>query len=272
VQVPQVFGGVRFTDAMLRRSPAHGWDAVATLAHFAMVTYAVPPDRVRPHVDTRFELDTFLDRAGNPRVWVSMVAFEDQNFHFAPLPWLRFRFGQTNYRTYVVDRVTRRRGVWFFGTTLDSWSVVLPRYLWQLPWHRGHIQFDCDYDSVAGHYTRYAMQTRSAWAPVELRLEDTGETCSELEAMDDFEAAEVVLTHPLEGFFQRRDGGLGHYSVWHDRLNCKVGKCKSARIDLFDRLQLVPFAEQANPYSVLITHSTEFTIYLPPARLGPVGV
>jgi hypothetical protein len=26
--------------------------------------------------------------------------------------------------------------VWFFGCSLDSWSVLIA-YLWKLPWHRG---------------------------------------------------------------------------------------------------------------------------------------
>jgi hypothetical protein len=193
-----------------------------------------------------------------------MVPFEDQDFHFVGLPWPKWRFGQTNYRTYVIDRETGERAVWFFGTTLDSWTVVLPRYVWRLPWHRGRMRFDCNYDSTVGRYTRYRMTTRSNWATVELELEDAGEAICELSGIRDFEAGMVTLTHPLLGVYYRRDGSLGSYRIWHDRLNCHVGRCLQACIGLFDRLGIVTYEEQQSPHSVLIQHETEFAIFLPP--------
>ena len=64
----------------------------------------MPAVRVRPHVHPAFDLDCFTGPSDEPLVWVSMVPFEDQDFQFAMFPWLQFQFGQTNYRTYVVDR------------------------------------------------------------------------------------------------------------------------------------------------------------------------
>jgi len=168
----------------------------------------------------------------------------------------------------VIDTETGQRAVWFFGTCLDSSSVIIPRYLWQLPWHYGRIRFDCDYDSNSQRYSRYRMTTASAWAPVELELKDGGEPVRELRGCDDFEAALVILTHPLLGTFYRRDGALGSYRIWHDRLQLQTASCLTARIGLFDRLGLVPFAEQLQPHSVLVQPRTEFTIYLPPRRLS----
>ena len=66
-----------------------------------------------------------------------------------------------------------------------------------------------------------------------------------------------VLTHPLDGFFRRRDGDLGTYSVWHERLAPTPGRVRHARIGLFDRLGIVPFAEQTAAHSVLIQSRTE---------------
>jgi len=164
----------------------------------------------------------------------------------------------------VVDRETGLHLVWFFGTSLDSWSVLIPRYLWKLPWHHGRIRFDCSLDNAAKRYQRYRMSTKSAWAPVLLELEDSGRPISELPGSADLEAGLVILTHPLFGVFYRRDGSLGSYSIWHDRLRLSTGKCLKARFGLFDRLGVVPFAEQLEPHSVLLQPNTEFTIYLPP--------
>ena len=263
------FQGLRFAEELRERPAVGGIDVEAQLRHFAIVTYAVDPQRVRPHVHPKFDLDCFNDCDGAPKVWVSMVPFEDRDFHLAKVPWLRFRFGQTNYRTYVIDRATGRRSVWFFGTTLDSWSVAIPRLLWKLPWHPGRIVFDCQLDHSRSRYTRYAMTTRGDWAPVELELEDSGQEVNALVDIEDLEGGLVVLTHPLAGVFYRRDGELGTYSVWHDRLHPTVGKCVRARIGLFDRLGLVPYAEQQTPHSVLMQPRTDFTIYLPPKQLSP---
>lgn len=260
------FAGLRFNDERLTRPAVKAWDVAATLEHFAIISYAVPVERVRPHVDPAFELDSFPGPTGDPVVWVSMVPFEDQDFHFAAMPWLRFRFGQTNYRTYVIEPSTGRRAVWFFGTTLDSWTVAIPRYVWRLPWHRGHIRFDCEYDSKSGCYTRYRTQTQSDWAPVELELGDSGSPITALDGISDLEAGLVALTHPLVGVYYRRDNRLGTYRIWHDRLQCTSGSVVSAKIGLFDRLGLVPYDEQGRPHSVLVQHRTEFAIYLPPGR------
>lgn len=253
-------------DSLLTRPRTRWRDVVANLGHFAIVSYAVDPARVRPHVHERFEFDVIDGADGKPKVLVSMVPFEDQDFHFVGLPWLTFRFGQTNYRTYVIDRETGQRAVWFFGTSLDSFSVAIPRHLWKLPWHPGRIRFDCEFDRAAQRYSRYAMTTRSSWAPVTLALEDTGRPVTKLDGFDDFESGWVILTHPLVGVFHRRDGPLGTYHIWHDRLRCTTGRVLSARIGLFDRLGIVPFSEQTRPHSVLIQLQTEFTIYLPPGR------
>ncbi|MEX2317945.1 MAG: DUF2071 domain-containing protein [Pirellulales bacterium] len=260
---------LRFNGALLTRPPLTRFDALATLQHLAIVSYAVDPARVRPHVHPRFDIDAFIDSPAGRQALVSMVPFEDQDFHFVGTPWMKHRFGQTNYRTYVIDRETGERAVWFFGTTLDSWTVVLPRYWWRMPWHRGRIRFDCAYDSATTRYTRYRMNAVSDWAAVELELEDTGQPCTELCGMGDFESGLVTLTHPLRGVYFRRDGKLGSYRIWHERLRCNAGRCLKARIELFDRLGVVPYNEQMQPHSVLIQHSTEFAIYLPPRPLPP---
>lgn len=257
---------IHFNEELLTRPPLKSLDVVTTLAHFAIVTYAVAPERVRPHIHPQFELDGFTDDSGRQKVCVSAVPFLDTDFRFMIFPWLKFRFGQTNYRTYVRDRDTGHRAVWFWGTSLDSLSVYIPRYCWQLPWHRGKIRFDCHYDDIAKRYDRYRMTTESDWAAVDLELEDSGSPIEHIEGYDSLESAMVILTHPLQGVFYRRDGKLGTYNIWHDRLQCTSGAIRHARFGLFDRLGIVPFAEQQKAHSVLIQPSTEFSIYLPPGK------
>ena len=63
---------------------------------------------------------------GQRRGFVSAVSFRDVDFRFAIAPALRASFFQTNYRAYVRGP-DGRQAVFFFGTTLDSRLVALPR-------------------------------------------------------------------------------------------------------------------------------------------------
>ena len=247
---------------MLRRKKPSGIDAVTTLRHFAIITYAAPPERLRPLIHPRFELDC-IEFAGTPAALLSVVPFEDQDFRAATFPSPRCRFGQTNYRVYVKDRISGDRAVWFLGTTLGSWTVALSRFVWQLPWHYGRFSIRCEL-SATGIYTSYRISTKSAWAPMNLDLVHEPATSPLFPGFPDSETGYVVLTHPLVGYYFRRDGRLGTYSVWHDRLTPSFARIHTAEFGLLDRLNLVPFAAQSRPYSVLIQSETEFLIRLPP--------
>jgi len=256
---------LRFTPEHLARPEPSGIDVATTLEHFAIVTYAVEPESLRRHLAPRFEPVCVRLNDGSIRALVSAVPFHDRDFQAARFPSPHLSFGQTNYRAYVQDRETGLHSVWFFGTTLDSITVMVPRHLRKLPWHRGAIRFSCDLDG--GIYRRYEMTTKSSWAPVQLALEDARSPVRQFEGFPDLETAMLVLTHPLTGFYRGRDGRLGSYKVWHDRLSPRAGVCRKARFGLLDRLGLVRFEDQERPYSVMLQHQTEFTIYLPPRRV-----
>lgn len=253
---------LRFTPALLARPVPSGIDVVTTLHDFAILTWAIPPERLRPHVHERFALTTVrID--GFERALLSAVPFEDHDFRAGAFPSPRFRFGQTNYRAYVVDRETGEHAAWFFGTVLDSWSVVIPRFVWKLPWHRGRVRFDCARDE-SGSYRRWCMKTVSRWASCEVELADLGQAPRELAGFSNLESGWVVLTHPLVGYYWRRDGTLGTYRIWHERIAATAARATVVRFDLLDRLGLVPFAEQRLLHSALLTPRVEFQVQLPP--------
>ena len=259
---------LRFTSERLSRPPSNRWCAETTLQHFAIVTYVVDPESLRRHLHPRFEPDLLEQGAAAGRAVVSVVTFLDRDFRFAGLPWLRASFGQTNYRAYVTDRETGEHVVWFFGTCLDSMTVAIPRYGWKLPWHRARFAFDCDHDPQAHRYRSFAVRTASGWAPATIALEDSGRAPRHLDGFDDLECGLVFLTHPLRGYFYRRDGALGSYAIWHDRLQPTEGRVTEARYELLDTLGLVSLGDITAVHSVLIQKAVDFTIYLPPSRVS----
>ncbi len=253
---------VRFAAVARPKPQPSGIDVVSTLLHFAIITYAVPPERLRPLVHERFELLT-IEVNGERRALVSVVPFQELDFRLAAYPSPQFRFGQTNYRVYVTDRSTGQPCVWFLGSLLDSVTVMIPRYIWKLPWHYGQMRFDCRL-GADGLYSHYAIRTRSAWGSAALELRQGTGLFQQHGGFPDEETALVYLTHPLSGYYTRRDGQLGSYSIWHDKLEMQSAEVVAARFEALERLGVASFEEQCRPYSALVQAQTEFTIYLPP--------
>jgi hypothetical protein len=260
-------GGLRFTPDLLTKPRTTGFCAETTLHHFSIVSFLVDPAALRRHLHPRFEPDCIPTGGDGNCALVSAVTFLDRDFRFTGLPFVRASFGQTNYRAYVLDRETGEHVVWFFGTCVDSMSVAIPRYAWKLPWHRARFEFSCEYDPELGRYRSFDVVTRSAWAPAALQLADTGVAPSALSGFDDLECGLVFLTHPLRGYFYRRDGALGSYAIWHGRLQPTEGRVIRSSFPLFEELGLVTSDGTEAIHSVLLQPSVDFTIYLPPARM-----
>lgn len=257
----------KLQDYLIERPEPRGIDVLCGLKHFAIITYAVPAARFEGLFPSRFQLDT-VDVDGQEMGLMSVVPFVDVDFTSAVFPFPKFTMGQTNYRIYIIDTETGERCVWFLGTTLDSWTLAVPRYLWSLPWHAGKVRFDCIFNEETGLYEQYHMETESDWAQASVDLAQSESDLFAFPGFPDTESALVYLTHPLTGFYYRRDNKLGTYRVWHDALKVKPATLLSAHFKLLADLGIVKEAEQQSPYSVLIEPINEFTIYLPPTVIG----
>ncbi len=256
---------LRFSSVLHDRPAPGAVDVQCKLQHFGIITYAFDPIRFEGVMPSRFRLDT-VSIGGVEQGLLSVVPFEDVDFTSARYPFPKFRMGQTNYRIYIVDTATGEKCVWFLGTTLDSWTRVVPRHVWNLPWHAGKVRFDCQRDHE-GSYARYSMETTAAWAPARVEIVGDGPVGPALAGFPDIETALVFLTHPLRGYYHRWDGKLGTYHVWHERLQVSSGRLVHAHFGLLERLGLVTAAEQEHPHSILLEPINEFTIYLPPRVL-----
>lgn len=237
-------------------------DATTQLDQFAIVTFAVDPARLAAVLPAGLEPEVRRLDDGADRGFVSAVSFRDVDFRFAMAPALRVSFFQANYRAYVRGP-DGARAVFFFGTTLDSRLVALPRLAWGMPWHGGSTRIESDWsaDGVCG---RYRHRCSGRWGAADVELEGTSEPAGRLDGFVDEEEAALVITHPLDGYFMRPDGGLGRYAVWHERLRPRLGVARRAHYAVFEELGLV--APDAEPHSVLLQRSIEFKVLLPPTR------
>lgn len=254
---------IRFEDVVGSRPPVSGLDVRCNPCHFSIVVYAVPLPRVMGRIPPRFIPQTIL-LDGDEMALVSIVSFLNTGFSSAVFPFPRFTMGQSDYRIYVLDSHTSRRCVWFLGSTLDSWTRVVPRYLWRMPWHRGRLSFTCRLNEQVGLYDHYEMRCQSDWCDAHLKIGQAGDETFLLPGFPDIETGLVHLTHPLTGFYQRVDGKLAHYSVWHQRLDVRPATLVDARFTRLEELGIVSFEEQQSPYAVMAQPSSAFFVYLPP--------
>ena len=242
------------------------WSAQTTLDHFALINYALPPERLRPHIPDRFDIPV-LEVNGEPRAFVSAVPFIDRDFHFPNIPSSpRYQFGQINYRAYLVDKVTQEEVVWFFGTVLGSHWYNLPRRLWKMPWYRGNFNTEFK-TNLTGNYQTYKIQIHSTWGKARIEIRDTAEAVTLAEGFESIGHMKLFLTHPVEGFYYRTNGKLGTYRVWHPEMILTYGEAEYLYFQPFEDLKLLSANEMRHPHSIFICPEVLFRVELPPKEL-----
>lgn len=238
-------------------------DVVSTLRGFAICTYDVPVAALARLLPPFLTPEVVRLDDGRTRALVSAVTFRNEDFHVGFAPFVRLVAEQTNFRAYV--RRGDARAVVFFGTTLGSPFVVMPRYLWRLPWAYGRHRVDFAF-GAGGGCERYEWHARSEHGEERLVARGLGEPTGRLDGFADAESTALVLTHPLVGYVRRRDGVQVTYSVDHEPLAMERARPEQARFELFERLGLVE--RGASPHSLLVMPETRFVVRLPPRRVG----
>jgi hypothetical protein len=243
-------------------------DAATNLYHFAMINYAVPKESLEKYIPTdRFEIPEF-DIQGKKLAMISAVTFLDTDFRFLKIfPSFRFSFGQTNYRVYVIDKLTGEYLVWFFGTTMGSKLVRIPRILWKIPWHYANYSIDCQFSNKKRRYVHYHIETKSDWAASTVILEDTGVTVRKCEGFENYDTLKLILTQPVTGFFYTLNKKVGTYSIWHNEMELTHAIPRNIYFSLFEKLELLTREEMQNPHSIFICPKVFFKIHLPPKQV-----
>lgn len=257
---------LRFEDWRHPKPAVRVTDSFARLRHLAVLTYAVPPERLRPFVHPRFRLIT-VPVDGKERALISVAPFYHDPLASVLMPMLGPSMGQVNYRAYVIDSTSGERGIWFFDSVLDSVTVAGPKHLFNLPWHRARITFSHDFAGESPHFEPYSVTVEDAHCAAEIHFTNRSDARFQFKGFPDEETALIVLGHTLHGFNYRRDGLLSGYATWHPELPYQVIGLEQARIELLNRKGWVPYEEQQHPHSVLWTSMAPFVTYLPPKLL-----
>jgi hypothetical protein len=224
-----------------------------SMADFAIVTYAVDPERVAALLPHTFEPETFTLDNGSHVVFVSAVSFRAESIAFGALR-VPLGFVQVNYRAYV--RRHGERCVWFFGTTVSSPLVNIPRALLGAPWRRVRSTLNATWDG--GRCADYALQSRGDWGGADVECVGSGAPVDRLDGFHDLDETLAVLGSPLAGFFLRSNGSLIELRVRHATLEPQVGTVRVARYAAFEEIGLVEAGAQ--PHSALLQRWAPFEI------------
>lgn len=243
-----------------------GWGDVSSLLQdFAITTWDVDPGALARLLPPQLSPDVFALDDGRSRAFVSAVTFLNTDFFVRFAPFVRLRAHQTNYRAYV--RRGDQRVVWFFATSLASIGVVVPRFIWGLPWARSKVAAKAQWygEERGGALDRYTWDGTSELGVEQLDVRGTGQPLPRLDGFVDDAQTGLVLTHPMIGYLHRHERTVVTYSVWHAPLQMELATVDRARFGLYESLGLV--ADARAPHSVLVQRRTQYRIHLPPRRV-----
>jgi uncharacterized protein YqjF (DUF2071 family) len=239
------------------RPPIRWFHSLTDLDDFALINWAVDPAKVQALLPPGFTVD---ERDGH--ALVSMVAFLDHEFHFRGAPFVRLTCGQVNYRGYV--RRGDDIGVWFFGTTLDSRLVTVPRRLWQMPWQPGRMDIDAHWGQ--GGCESWRTTVDSVWGAADVTLRGTGADAPRPAEFPDDETLSAVLRNPFIGWYDRANGsGVGRYTVWHEPLALEEALVTEAYCQVYTDLGLIEDGQL--PIHAGVQRRTVFDVHTPPTRV-----
>jgi uncharacterized protein YqjF (DUF2071 family) len=229
-----------------------------TVKNFALITYSVPAERIRMHLPTDYELETFQGQDGL-RGFVSTTCFCNQDYRPRGINIPRHTFNESTYRTYVTHK--GRKGVYFFGRYLGTrvaWLCQRP-----VTRHVYNADFTISTDKERrSNYSSYVCDAAS----------EAGVTSFSLKALEvpraqpPFPSADALvqfLTYRLHGFYTDSLGAQGHMPVQHPRMTAVAGQLSTGRFGLWEELGIVTEEEAVDPYSVLVIPEVPFRLYAP---------
>jgi len=235
---------------------------VMTLRNVLYISYAVPAERLRPLIPDFIRLST-LD---SDVAFLSIVVLRSTKVRINALPFAHFNYNQLNLRTYIIDPVTGKNGVYFLKSGVTSHFISLATRMVGIPWH--HIYLDVqvtpDISSLGYSYNAAGNWQQEFY----IKAVEAPEPQKKLTLFEDVESAVKYIVWPMIGFFGER-GHIGRFTIWHEDIMPQIWQLRQVNFPLLNELSIIE--EVNNPHSVFFLPQADFYIYMPPTFIKKKG-
>jgi hypothetical protein len=224
------------------------------------ITYALPAKMIQPLVPAALSLAT-LNR---DTAFVSLVVLRSTRVRLSLFPLVRFAYNQFNIRTYVIDPLTGRPGVYFILSGVNSRMIALATNSIGIPWQ----------------FINLVINMNSLDAPLSLSVYGTWEGLFSVKTQvtsnppvtpsffKNMKSAVDFLIRPLIGF-SGDSHSLVRFTIQHPEVQPESGTLIELDCPLFQRL--VAIGDPKHPHSVFYLPAADFSIFLPPKRIKKNG-
>lgn len=236
--------------------------AQVDVQNFALITHAVPAERVKPHVPQRFELQTFAAESGEEMAFVSASNFCNRQIHWSASRYPAHDFDQSTYRTYVHHK--GRVGAFFFGSFVSTRLSYVGQVL--VASHTHLANFDVDIDMGPEGYSSYRSHARSDVGDLYFHIEARDRPSAKRPFSSGEEHSEFI-TYRLHGYSRSLAGGVSYGPIEHRHMTPWEGHLFEGRFDYWERMGILMPDEARQPYSVLVEPSVRFVLH-PPRPAG----
>jgi uncharacterized protein DUF2071 len=243
--------------------------ASLTFEHLLFVSYAVPPERIRPLVPPELVLDTIVGADGGPLALVSAVAFHVRGASGPGGLTIPLDAAQLNLRTYV--RPTGR-SLYFIRAEIGSRPLGMLGEIGLRGASPAPILLAPDYDAATGRYRGYEVRCFSPAGAVWIEVVGEEVDTPPPAGFDSWQAAGRFVADRPVGFASSTLGGYVRLDVDHAPLEPAVGRLVGARLQSLERLGILTREEAAQPHSVFLKRRAVFGVLPPRPIFTPAGL
>ena len=227
-----------------------------TLRDVIYISYALPTRTLRPLVPDILPLATVEGDVA----FISLVILRSTKVRLAAFPLLKFDYIQFNIRTYVIDPISGRFGVYFIKSGITSRFISILTNTIGIPWESIKLATDVKMAEGSGSVSVYGN-----WeGPFSIRTQYKAGLTVLQPFFRDTKSAVDFLIRPLVGF-AGDDRRLSRFTIQHPEVKPENWSLLELDCPLFQKL--VPIDDLTRPQSVFYLPTADFSIFLPPRRI-----
>ena len=220
------------------------------------ISYALPVRTLRPLVPDILPLATVESDVA----FISLVILRSTKVRLAAFPLLKFYYNQFNIRTYVVDPVSGRFGVYFIKSGITSRLISLVTNTIGIPWQ--FIDLTTDTKMTEGSKSISVYGNWEGTFSLKTKYKADAKVLPPF--FKDTKSAVDFLIRPLVGF-AGDDRQLSRFTIQHPEVEPENWYLLELDCPLFQKL--VTIEDLRRPHSVFYLPIADFSIFLPPRRI-----